>query len=117
MTSLRDWDRNPATWTTGAKVPLDANIAMMADIHLGKALAHHNVVLQLPQDWWVNPVTKRKTACTVMCTESHQIKGSTYLNCQIIQPMACCDEGQILQFQLSNSDSVHSWNMRRLLNL
>ena len=117
MTSSRDWDRNPATWTTGAKVPLDVNITMMADIHLGKALAHQKVVLQLPQDWWVNPATKWKTACTVMCTESHQIKGLTYLNCQIIRPTVCRDEGQILQFPLSNCDGVHSWNERRLLNL
>ena len=111
------WDRNPSTWTTGAKVPLDACIATMSDKHLGRALAHHKVVLQLPEDWWINPMTKMKTACTVLCTESHQIKDVTYLNCQVIRPTACRDEGHVLQFPLSNTSGSHPWNVRRLINL
>ena len=111
------WDRNPATWTTGAKVPLDAAISTMADKHLGKALAHHKVVLQLPQDWWFNPTTQKPRACTVMCTEAKTIRGATYLNCQVIKPTSCRHEGQVLQFPVSGLNGVHTYHVRRLLNL
>jgi hypothetical protein len=111
------WDRNPATWTTGAKVPLDACITTMADKHLGKALAHHKVVLHLPKDWWVNPRTQLQTACTVMCMEMKGIKNQAYLNCQVILPTACRDEGHIIRFPVSSQNGIHTWNIRRLLNL
>jgi len=67
----QDYDRNPHTWTTGAKVPLDASIATMADKHL---------------------------------------------NCQIVKPDVCRDEGQVLQFPISER-RMYPCNVRRLLNL
>ena len=73
--------------------------------------------LQLPADWWVNPITDKQTACTVMCTEAHQIKNVTYLNCQVICPTACRYEGHILQFPISNAAGAHPWNVRQLINL
>mmetsp|Transcript_61456 Transcript_61456/g.126949 ORF Transcript_61456/g.126949 Transcript_61456/m.126949 type:complete len:282 (-) Transcript_61456:741-1586(-) len=43
------------TWTTGADVPLDTSLQILSDKQLGRALAHHKLLLHLPVDWWINP--------------------------------------------------------------
>mmetsp|Transcript_29944 Transcript_29944/g.61572 ORF Transcript_29944/g.61572 Transcript_29944/m.61572 type:complete len:247 (+) Transcript_29944:34-774(+) len=40
--------RDVRTWVRGSDIPLDASLRLLSDKQLGRALAHHKLVLQLP---------------------------------------------------------------------
>jgi len=101
----------------GADVPDSAVIALLTDKQLGRTLAHHKVVLQVPQDWWRDPATGRMTACSVMATACVKVAGHYYLDCQIVKPDRACKEGQILQLPVGAARGKTPWNLRRLLNI
>jgi len=98
-------------------VPDTAAISLLSDKQLGRVLAHHKTVLQVPQDWWINPVTGKKTACTVMATACTKIAGAYYLDCQLIKPDAARKSGHILQLPVSAAKGKHTLHLRRLLNI
>ena len=97
----------------GADVPLDASLAILSDKQLGRALAHHKLVLQVPADWWKNPATQRFTACSVMVDKCAKIGGSYYLDCTILKPDAAHEQNQVLQLPVGKTQ----YNVRRLLDL
>jgi len=98
-------------------VPDTAVISLLSDKQLGRVLAHHKTVLQVPQDWWINPVTGKKTACAVMATACTKIAGAYYLDCQLIKPDAARKSGHILQLPVSAAKGKHTLHLRRLLNI
>mmetsp|Transcript_61453 Transcript_61453/g.126937 ORF Transcript_61453/g.126937 Transcript_61453/m.126937 type:complete len:138 (-) Transcript_61453:92-505(-) len=55
VTSIPSAATSSGTWTTGADVPVDAALHILSDKQLGRALAHHKLILHLPIDWWINP--------------------------------------------------------------
>ena len=47
--------RQRQSWTNGAEIPLDMPIVTLKDAILTRLLAHHEIVLDLPADWWIDP--------------------------------------------------------------
>jgi len=105
------------TWIRGADVPATASLDTLSDKQLGRALVHHKTILQLPKDWWIDPVTGKYTACTVLATDCKKIAGHMYLDCQIIKPDKARREGQILQIPVGKTNGNRPLHVRRLLDL
>mmetsp|Transcript_60386 Transcript_60386/g.124136 ORF Transcript_60386/g.124136 Transcript_60386/m.124136 type:complete len:312 (+) Transcript_60386:72-1007(+) len=105
------------TWIRGADVPSTASLDLLSDKQLGRALVHHKMLLQVPKDWWIDPVTGEYTACTVMATACHKIAGQMYIDCQIIKPDRARREGQVLQLSVGTARGKQPLNLRKLLNL
>lgn len=50
--SERDSRKKYASWTSGAQVPLAAEIDVLKDSQLARTLAHHRFVVHMPHNWW-----------------------------------------------------------------
>jgi len=105
------------TWIRGADVPATAALDLLSDKQLGRALVHHKMILQVPKDWWIDPVTGLYSACTVLATDCKKIAGHMYLDCQVIKPDKARREGQIIQFPVGKTNGNRPLHIRRLLNL
>jgi len=97
--------------------PDSAVLDLLTDKQLGRAIVHHKMVLQVPQDWWRDPTTGRLTACTVMATGCTKLAGQFYLDCQVVKPDKARREGHILQLPVGSAKGRHTWHLRRLLDL
>mmetsp|Transcript_61809 Transcript_61809/g.127800 ORF Transcript_61809/g.127800 Transcript_61809/m.127800 type:complete len:101 (-) Transcript_61809:693-995(-) len=75
------------------------------------------MILQLPQDWWRDPLTGKPTACTVMATSCTKLKGYCYLDCQVVKPDKARRQGHVVQLPISKCKGLYPWNLRRLLQL
>jgi len=72
-------------WTLGLHVPAHAKLGLLSDIHLGRALVHHQYMLQLPAGYFQRPDTDNASqAVTVVAKETLNIKGFVYLLVDII---------------------------------
>lgn len=110
--------RDVRTWTLGADKALGVTLGILSNQQLGRALAHHKMLLHLPADWWTNPVTGMPTACTVMVDSCTKIGGrGFYLDCTILKPDCTHCEGQQLQFTVGNVKRQTPHNVCRLLDL
>eukprot|EP00961_Rhodomonas_salina_P122709 1652621-Rhodomonas_salina.2 len=77
-------------WTNGAQIPDEAKIALLSDRQLGRALAHHGFVMDLPADFFLDKTRGDKpTAVTIMCKLAHchsNYKNVDYIEADIIKP-------------------------------
>mmetsp|Transcript_60384 Transcript_60384/g.124124 ORF Transcript_60384/g.124124 Transcript_60384/m.124124 type:complete len:327 (+) Transcript_60384:72-1052(+) len=105
------------TWIRGADVPSTASLDLLLDKQLGRALVHHKMILQVPKDWWIDPVTGEYTACTVLATACHKIAGHMYIDCQIVKPDRARREGQLLQLPVGKARGKQPLNLHKLLDL
>mmetsp|Transcript_62290 Transcript_62290/g.129193 ORF Transcript_62290/g.129193 Transcript_62290/m.129193 type:complete len:133 (-) Transcript_62290:721-1119(-) len=109
--------QDPRMWVRGADVPDTAVLSLLSNKQLGRAIAHHKTVLQIPKDWWRDPTTGTMTACTVMATSCVKIASQYYLDCQLLKPTAARKAGHVLQIPVGAAKGKNQWNLRRLLNL
>jgi len=74
-------------WTLGMNVPAYAEFELLSDIQLGRALVHHQYMLELPVGYFQHPDTADTSqAVTVVAKATSKIKGSVYLLADIIGP-------------------------------
>mmetsp|Transcript_61418 Transcript_61418/g.126829 ORF Transcript_61418/g.126829 Transcript_61418/m.126829 type:complete len:236 (-) Transcript_61418:251-958(-) len=113
---IPSWD-DIRTWVLGANVPANAALDLLSNKQLGCALVHHKMILQVPKDWWIDPITGQYLPCTVLATGCNKIAGQMYLNCQVIKPDKARREGQIIQFPVGKTNGNRPLHVRRLLDL
>ena len=74
-------------WTLGMHVPAHAELELLSDIQLGRALVHHQYMLELPAGYFQHPDTADASqAVTVVAKATLKIKGFVYLLADIIGP-------------------------------
>ena len=74
-------------WTLSMHVPADAELKLLSDIKLGRALVHHQYMLEMPAGYFQHPNTDDATqAVTVVAMATLQIKVFVYLLADIIGP-------------------------------
>jgi len=74
-------------WTLGMHVPAHAELELLSDIQLGRALVHHQYMLELPAGYFQHPnTTNASQAVTVVAKATLKIKGFVYLLANIIRP-------------------------------
>ena len=63
-------------WTLGMHVPAHAELELLSDIQLGRALVHHQYMLELPAGYFQHPNTADASqAVTVVAKATLKIKG------------------------------------------
>jgi len=80
-------DYQPEGWTLSMHVPAHDKLELLSDIQLGRALLHHQYMLELPAGHFQHPDTAN--ACqtvTVVAKATSKIKGFVYLLADIIGP-------------------------------
>jgi len=74
-------------WTLGMHVPAHAELDLLSDMKLGRALVHHQYMLELPAGYFQHPDTADTyQAVTVVAKATLKIKGFVYLLADIIGP-------------------------------
>jgi len=67
-------------WTLGMHIPAHAELELLSDIQLGRALVHHQYMLELPWGYFQHPDNDDATqAVTVIAKATLKIKGFVYL--------------------------------------
>jgi len=89
----------------------------MTDQQLGRALAHHKFVLQLPTGWWRNAKYGNcYEPCTAVASHCKKINKRFYLMCNIVSPAPAKRVAHELQFPIGSCHSFHEWPLRRFLD-
>jgi len=66
-------------WTLGMHVPAHAELELLSDIQAGRALVHHQYMLELPAEYFRHPDTADIfQAVTVVAKATLKIKGFVY---------------------------------------
>ena len=74
-------------WTLGMHVPAHADLELLSDIQLDRALVHHQYMLELPAGYFQHPDTADTSQdVTVVAKATLKIKGFVYLLADIIGP-------------------------------
>lgn len=73
-------------WTAGLQILLNAEIAMLRDKQLGKALAHHRFVVKQPDTWYWDEQTKQYSKIAAIVSNHYHNKGSHFLDFENLEP-------------------------------
>eukprot|EP00961_Rhodomonas_salina_P243091 3284575-Rhodomonas_salina.1 len=73
-------------WTAGSQIQLNAEIAMLNDKQLGKALAYHRFVIRPPDRWYWDKETQKHRPIAAIACNHYNNKGSHFLNFEILEP-------------------------------
>lgn len=93
--------RQRQSWTNGGQIPLDTPIVTLKNVMLVRALAHHQLEMNIPADWWINLSTGLTTACKVRASRSYNSKGYHYLECEIIEPAHALQSEALMEISAS----------------
>ena len=87
-------------WTLGMHIPAHAKLELLSDIQLGRALVHHQYMLELPAGYFQHPDTADASqAVTVVAKATLKIKGLVYLLADIIRPATLLQDN-LAEFQV-----------------
>jgi len=108
-------------WTLGVHVPVHAELELLSDIQLGRALLHHQYMLELPVGYFQHPNTANTSqAVTVVANATSKIKGFVYLLADIIGPATLLQDNLAelhVPIRSGNTPRTeHSYTIRNHLN-
>eukprot|EP00961_Rhodomonas_salina_P203820 2750017-Rhodomonas_salina.1 len=81
----------PYRWTDGRHIPSSAQLSLLTDTQLARALAHHCFSLQLPKSYWV--WNSRYTQSEVTIRKAKQQKDMAVVEVDVVQSAAAREKG------------------------
>jgi len=105
-------------WTLGMHVPAHAELELLSDIQLGRALVHHQYMLELPARYFQHPdTTNTSQAVTVVAKATLKIKGFVYLLANIIGPATLLQDNLAeLQVPIRSGNTPRTKHPRTIRN-